>query len=233
MTDGAADRRIATYYDKAWSAEALDRFDDYSRNRLLARVTRDWEGAGKSMVDIGCGPGIVAQHFFDLGYDVSGIDASPLAVEMANQRGIGQFVVGNVERALPFADSCADVVFWGDNVEHLIEPQNALREIRRILRPNGCLIVTCPNLGYWKFRLIYLMRGSLPRTEGHLNPPWAWEHIRFFTPSILRDFLADGGFTTEYMTGTREKDHDVLSRCLPSLCASILLAVAQPSAPSR
>lgn len=230
MSSDANFSRTAAFYDAAWSSEQPSCFADYPRNLLLARATRGWKGAGQTLVDVGCGPGTVAAYFSRLGYSVGGVDASPVAIERARKDvPTGSFHVGNVEEPLPFASGSTDVVFWGDNVEHLFEPLRTLHEIRRILKPSGQLILTCPNIAFWKFRLFYLLHGSPPRTEGHANPPWSWEHIRFFNPGILRTFLRTGGFSVTEMTGTMDRRKpDFLSRNIPSLFATILLAIAEP-----
>lgn len=217
---------VRDVYDARWRESAAESFAIYPRNRLLASWTSGEDGHGLKMLDVGCGNGAICEHFASLGYDVAGIELSKGGIEVARNRVAGDFRQGNVEDPLPFNDHVFDLVFWGDNVEHLYTPMRTLGEIRRVLKPGGRLLVSCPNVGHWRSRLIYLLRGAMPRNEGHVNPPWEWEHIRFFTPAILGRFLEAGGFTIRRMEGVTNSSISLLSRRLPSLCATVLLVEA-------
>lgn len=218
--------RVREVYDRTWdSAETA--FENYPRNQLLKRwLQREMHNRGR-LLDVACGDGSTCEYFANAGYDVTGFDISATGIERAAERGKGVFCRGNVEERFPFRDQSFDVVFWGDNVEHLLQPMITLGEIHRVLKPNGKLLISCPNMGYWKFRLIYLLRGAPPRTEGQVNPPWEWEHLRLFTPNILTDFLAAGGFTVLHLEGVLESRTTFLARSIPQWFASIVLAEAR------
>jgi len=214
-------------YDNAWKYDS--NFTNYERNRLLAALENDSKGRGCKLLDVGCGNGSVSEFFAGLGYDVTGIDISDTGIDRAKKRCSGTFIQGDVSNGLPFDNESFDVVFWGDNVEHLLAPVAVLLEIKRILRPGGRLLVSCPNTGHWWARLYYLIKGAMPRNEGHVNPPWQWEHLRFFTPSTLRKFLLSGGFNVTHMHGTHSsKFQSIIARKWPSMFATILLAEAKP-----
>lgn len=213
-------------YDAHWRENATESFAGYPRNRLLASWTSEEDGRGLKMLDVGCGNGAVCEYFAGLGYGVAGVELSEGGIEAARARTPGDFRLGSVEDPLPFEDHVFDLVFWGDNVEHLYTPMRTLAEIRRVLKPGGRLLISCPNVGHWRFRAIYLLRGAMPRNEGHVNPPWEWEHIRFFTPAILARFIEAGGFTVHRMEGVTDRSVSLFAKRFPTLCAMILLAEA-------
>jgi|GEM_PF-1137084 len=216
---------IKEQFNQAWTQSVP--FEDYERNRRMDEWLGDQRFDEQKILDIGCGDGVISEYFHKLGFDVHGVDLSEVGIAQARKRVPGAFQVVNTDESLPYEDSLFDAVFWGDNVEHLFDPESTLADIRRVLKPAGRLIISCPNVGLLKFRLIYLLRGSMPRHEGHVNQPWAWHHIRFFTPSILKAFLEDGGFgVVRRGAAARGALANTLSRWMPGAFGTVLLAEA-------
>jgi SAM-dependent methyltransferase len=106
--------------------------------------------AGARVLDCACGIGTQAIGLAMRGYDVVGADLSPVAVARAgveaSSRGVVLPSLAADMRALPFADSSFDVVLAADNaLPHLLTSDDvltALREMRRVLRPGGRLILS-------------------------------------------------------------------------------------------
>ncbi len=112
---------------------------------------------------------------------------------------------------LPFADASFDFVSCNHVLEHIFETEKFLREIRRVLQPNGFAVVSVPNCAAWMNRIMFLF-GGLPLgaevgTESATYgfwPPFLQHklkrfepsgHIRDFTPRALSDLSAACGFT--------------------------------------
>jgi ubiquinone/menaquinone biosynthesis C-methylase UbiE len=100
--------------------------------------------AGLTVLDCGCGPGSMTLDIAQLvspGH-VSGIDSSPIQIEQAmllqTERGIinCEFIAGSIYQ-IPYPDKTFDVVFAHAVLYHLHQPQDALLEFRRVLKPNG------------------------------------------------------------------------------------------------
>lgn len=100
--------------------------------------------AGSAVLDCGCGPGSMTLDIAELvspGF-ASGIDSSPIQIEQAlllqKQRAVENagFGVGSAYR-LPYADERFDVVFAHAVLYHLQQPERALAEFRRVLKPGG------------------------------------------------------------------------------------------------
>ena len=131
-----ARRNTARYY------ETVRRSYTHYRETALA-------GAGRrAVVEYGCGTGSLAFTFAETGDTVTGIDISPVAIEMATaeaQRrqlsGIS-FEVMNAER-LEFADSSLDLI-CGSAVLHHLDLDRAGTEIRRVLKAGGRLVLFEP-----------------------------------------------------------------------------------------
>ncbi len=82
---------------------------------------------------------------------------------------------------MPFRTATFDGMFIGDVLEHLWSPRSAVAEANRVLRPDGLLAVSVPNMGWWYRRLRYLRHGNIGCQEaGRRIEPWEYEHIRFY-----------------------------------------------------
>jgi SAM-dependent methyltransferase len=106
--------------------------------------------AGRDVLDAGCGVGWGTVRLARSARHAVGIDIDEPAVSNARERAAGsaEFVVGDL-LALPFPDGSFDLVVCFEAIEHVADPQLALDELRRVLRPNGVLAVSSPNRGVY------------------------------------------------------------------------------------
>jgi ubiquinone/menaquinone biosynthesis C-methylase UbiE len=95
---------------------------------------------GTRLLDVGSGSGTFVLQAVAAGAEALGVDASDAMVQVANTKGPGRFVVGGAER-LPFADDSFDVVTTSLSMHHWEPAEAGLREIRRVLRPGGRLVI--------------------------------------------------------------------------------------------
>jgi ubiquinone/menaquinone biosynthesis C-methylase UbiE len=93
--------------------------------------------AGCDFLDIACGTGDLAYVATGRGARVTGVDFAPTMVDVAAAKVPGaRFVVGDAE-ALEFADETFDAAACAFGLWHMAEPDRALAEAARVLRPNG------------------------------------------------------------------------------------------------
>lgn len=215
---------LKKFYEKFWT-EDRGEFGSYVRNLKLP----DFFHEGELVLDVGCGDGVVGAFLQEkAGVKVTGIDISEGAVRKAREKGIDARVSSS-EQKFPFSDSSFDKVFWGDNIEHLFAPSETIKEIRRVLKKDGKLILSCPNMGYWRYRIHYFLNGSLPDTEWTGLAPWEWSHIRFFNLEILRKFLYKYGFSkiTKILGVSERRLDKPFLNLSPSFFGMILLLEAE------
>jgi len=98
--------------------------------------------AHAQILDAGCGSGRNMVELARLG-TVTGVELSGTSVQLARERAAGEVVEGSV-MDMPFDDANFDLTVSLDVIEHLEDDIGALRELRRVTRPGGALLVTVP-----------------------------------------------------------------------------------------
>jgi ubiquinone/menaquinone biosynthesis C-methylase UbiE len=103
--------------------------------------------AGRDVLDVGCNTGYGTIRFMPVARRVVGVDVSPRAIEAARLRatdGRPEFVLGG-GLELPFPDDSFDLVTSFQVLEHVPDPRVFLRELTRVTRPGGHVILATPN----------------------------------------------------------------------------------------
>jgi ubiquinone/menaquinone biosynthesis C-methylase UbiE len=119
--------------------------------RALACVDGVGLSSGAPVLEIGCGPGVIATAMARTGLTVWAIDSLQEMVErtnaMAHQFGVGSHVFAQVGHIsdLPFADAAFELVILIGVTEWLVSMTQPLREISRVLKPGGHLIISGDN----------------------------------------------------------------------------------------
>jgi len=155
------------------------------RRRILTRLVDDLAlPAGARVLDVGCGTGangpvLAAQGRFAVGVDASPV---PLGLDGTGARGHAARLRGDATR-LPFAEASFDLVVALDVLEHLIDDASAAREMHRVLRPGGALIVFVPAL-----ELLWGLQDDVSH------------HLRRYHAPELRTLLGTAGFAVARTT---------------------------------
>ena len=129
--------RLAVRYDRRWSS--------YIDGSVRETVSRMAIRSGDRVLDIGCGTGVLLRLLSDTVPDLTvfGIDLCPEMIAVAKRRlpGSAGLAEGRVD-ALPFADESFDIAVSTSAFHYFRAPQRALREMRRVLRVGGRLLIT-------------------------------------------------------------------------------------------
>jgi len=207
---------------------------------MLAGLLRGLAGPAV-IVDVGCGDGsaLAVAASRNPAHRFAGIDWSAGALRRAQALGLTVVCADVSGPGLPVADGVADVVIMSELIEHLVDPDGAVAEVRRVLRPGGSLLLSTPNLAAWYNRGL-LAAGIQPifsevSLTGVFGRPGhvVAGHLRLFTRRALTEFLTASGFRCVTVAGARY--HDVprplgpLDRafCRWPSAASILLVHAR------
>ncbi|MFJ4877096.1 methyltransferase domain-containing protein [Streptomyces sp. NPDC088745] len=182
--------------------------DPRSRRQALMLAAALAGAPGATVLDVGCGDGTAAATAAPLlpGHRIVGVDWSQDALRRASRRfattkGELSAVRGQLtDSGLPFATASADAVLFSEVIEHLVDPDSALDEIRRVLKPGGHLMLSTPNLAAWYNRAL-LLAGVQPvfsevSLRGIHGRPGreVVGHLRLYTARALRGLLTASGF---------------------------------------
>jgi len=181
------------YYEKYW-AEGRAGYSGESQG--YATNFRNWMHAELSdlprsarILEVGCGDGAFTRSLAEYSSAITAVDISHGQIEQ-NARAYPEisFLQHDVSARFPFDDDAFDVIWCSEVLEHLFDPNFALREIHRVMAPGGRLLVTVPYHGLFKNVLIALFKW-----DEHFAP--THPHIRFFTQNTLKQSVASAGFT--------------------------------------
>jgi SAM-dependent methyltransferase len=181
------DERVPTVEEELSLWGAYHRHRHELRYDLVAREARAALPPGGVLLDVGCGSALVADLLDDVDALYVGSDLAHhhLAYALGKDRpGTGllsRSVLAADAEAMPLADATVDVVVWSEVIEHLVRPELAVREIARVLRPGGVLVMTTNNasevplrsplshLGPWLEKAL-----GASRPELITRRPWVW-----------------------------------------------------------
>ena len=168
------------------SKKTFHEIDNYEKVKRLV----DFEQGPKlSILDVGCGPGVLGRHLRNLGHTVTGLDI------YTDQTADKDHIINcDINLAWPVADASVDIVITTDVPEHVYDPTHILHEAYRILKPNGKLIFGVPNHFDLRQRLHTLLgRGIIHWDHVRFDESgWNYAHIRFFTlPELYAGFRAN------------------------------------------
>lgn len=148
---------------------------------------------GGRLLDVGCGAGSVADLARASFQRVCGCDLSIHALRRASLRGMAVACVDLNAGVLPYRDNSFDCVTCLEVLEHVVDPLRLLKEVRRVLRPQGRLVLTTPNIRYFRNILKLVLEGRFPHTTTDTFV-WGGGHLHYFTRADLAQLLGEAGF---------------------------------------
>jgi 2-polyprenyl-3-methyl-5-hydroxy-6-metoxy-1,4-benzoquinol methylase len=137
---------------------------------------------GKTFLDIGCATGKLLDVMRHLGFHVRGVEICEESARYGIAKRQLPIFIGPLEAA-GFSDGSFSFIHFSHLVEHVPDPYAFLLEVRRVLAPNGYVIVTTPNIAGLQARLFGpVWRSAIP------------DHLFLFSKRTLRLLLAKAGF---------------------------------------
>jgi methionine biosynthesis protein MetW len=148
---------------------------------------------GNRLLDVGCWNGDLLARICEAGLytESHGVDIVEEGVQATIARGFQAQIVDLNRSPLPFPDGYFDGVTALAVLEHIFDPYAVVREIHRVLRQDGELVVQVPNVASFSNRA-RILRGHLPVTS--TDAGWDGGHLHYFTKRALDRFFHQEGF---------------------------------------
>ena len=128
------------------------------KNYLLEKVIDIFKNLPKGRIlDLGCGNGYYSKELKDLGFEVVSVDGD---IKRFKYRDEIKFLSFNFEEPFPIKDDSFDYVLFLEVIEHMRTPFFCIKEISRILKPGGKLLISTPNILNISSRLRFLFEGA-------------------------------------------------------------------------
>lgn len=184
--------------------------EDTSLPQLLACLTPK---PGGILLDIGCFDGSKSVLFCRVAQckEIIGVDFLPEKLAEARARGLQTLEADlNTDLPLSLPSHSFDIILCSEVIEHLFSPDDLLDEMKRLLKPDGYILLTTPNLASWKNRLALLLGwqpfASEVSTRDRYGNPLAARgrpsgHIRLFTLRALLEMARAAGLRPSQVFG--------------------------------
>ena len=181
---------------KYFSNKDLDRIDENYMDSIFDEIIE--KNQFGTVLDYGCGNGIFGIYIKQkANCRIIGIDGSPYALKGAEEIGYDEtFCVNDFcQDKIPMNDESVDFVISKDIIEHLLDPVFMLKEIHRVCRKNGLLLLHVPNHFPLLYRLKFLFTNDIDTQNFFPDASdWDFPHIRFYRHRNVIQKLEEIGF---------------------------------------
>ncbi len=174
--------------------ERNDRKKSYNKlyQARLQLIEKFYPKQGK-LLDIGCAAGFFLEAAKSRGWETHGLDVMPDYIQFAREELHQENVHCNTLEKMEYSKGSFDVVTLWDLIEHVKVPLATLKEINRVLRPGGLVVIWTPNA----------------RNAAYLKEAWIGYHIRlhlnFLSSASLSNLLDGSGFQTIHHSTNKAK----------------------------
>lgn len=182
----------------------IERYDyafDPDGEEWAARLLRRVPAGGRTVLELGPGPGAMTRVLLDKGHRVTVVENDPQALEVLHTLGV-EVIAGNLD-GTDWQEALAgrrfDTVLACDVLEHLRKPEDVVQQLSGFVAPMGSLVISVPNIAY--AGVLAAMRcGSFDYSDkGQLDRT----HVHFFTRRSLETTLLDAGWAPRVWEANR------------------------------
>jgi len=187
----------ADWWDPTGSSAMLHKLNPVRLKYVRDQLDQHWQCdecsrtplSGKTVLDVGCGAGLLAEPLARLGAKVTGIDATPEVIEIAREHAGAMgfdidYRTGDVQELVGQFDliTCMEVI------EHVADPSAFVKALAARLAPNGLLVMSTPNATGWSKLMMITIAEGLGRI-----PKGTHDFDKFITPERLTALLTAAG----------------------------------------
>ena len=184
-------------YENYWREKRFKTLVNYSQGLLPGEIFECVETLlknGSRILDVGCGDGSLIEIAKSRFSAVHGCDISQVILGVAKKRGMIATCLDLNTGHLPYQDRSFNVITCLEVIEHVLDPIHLLENFNRLLHPKGRLILSTPNIRYFKNLGKLVVGGKFPHTTTDTFV-WGGGHVHYFTRKDLGFLLHEAGFT--------------------------------------
>lgn len=169
------------------------------RNEMLPFLPADC----RRLLDVGCGAGAFGEMVKQSReVEVWGVEPVPSAAVKASAK-LDRVVVASFCPQTGLPEGAFDCIVFNDVLEHMLEPEKALRYARSLLSHNGCIVASIPNIRYLPVLWHLAVRGEW--NYGNCGV-WDRTHVRFFTKSSIVAMFEKEGYAVRSIAGINSRE---------------------------
>ncbi len=145
------------------------------------------------ILEIGCGQGATLIKLKELGKasEVVGLDINK-DVLLKNRYKLDNILIGDIESLeIPYSEEYFDIIICADILEHLIDPWNTIKKLKKYIKNSGLLIVSIPNIRYIKSIYSIAVMGDFKYSDAGILDK---THLRFFCKRNMEELIHYAGF---------------------------------------
>ena len=187
--------KIKHTYERYWHERIRESIEEDKNekkpNEIFDTVSSTLK-EGNRILDVGCGDGHFALYIKDKFNKIFGAEIAKEAAFIAQKQKVFTSVM-DLNSSLSYQDNTFDVVTCMDVIEHLLDPDSLIDEIYRVLKPDGQLVLTTPNIRNFRNLYTLIFKGIFPQTSPDTFV-WGGGHLHFFTREDIKNIFTKAGF---------------------------------------
>jgi len=187
--------KVKRTYERYWHERIKESSEDADieemSNEIYDTASLAVKGGGR-ILDVGCGDGHFALHIKDKYDEIYGAEIAKEAALIAQKQNVFTSLM-DLNLSLSYKDNTFDAVTCLDVIEHLLNPGSFIDEIYRVLRPDGQLVLTTPNIRNFRNLYTLVFKGVFPQTSPDTFV-WGGGHLHFFTREDIKNIFKTAGF---------------------------------------
>jgi len=216
------------------TAKSFDSFNNqtykssksYSVTNQRLKIMAGLVDKNQKVLDLGCGTGSFIKFLNKKNKEIEGVEISEKVAKIGQNQGL-KIKISDLHQTFPYNKNTFNTITAGEIIEHIYDTDFFLKEIKRILKPNGFLILSTPNIATLGRRLMLLF-GINPLIETSLTQGSG--HIRYFTINSLQKLLEKHDFKiiiftsdTINFTNNGQFQSQVLAKIFPNFGARLIV----------
>lgn len=167
-------------------------------------------GSGLHILDVGCATGVNGNYLLDqkIATAVDGVEYDQAMAAFAKERYrnvyIGNLNLSDFLEQVENEVELYDIIICGDVLEHLMQPDKVVSVLQKMLKPDGKMIISLPNISHWELLIQIYYKGRFPRNERGIFDK---THLSWFTKSdAINLFTSQGMELVSYKPKFRYRD---------------------------